>query len=285
MRPAERITLISIALTTLLGAVEVGLWFSFGLLLFLAAGLDALFDTFTSLCVLWGLRLSRKPADRNHQYGHGQAEFLASLLLAGALVAAAVRVLTLALRGGTPGEPSPWLFAVAGVALLSFSLLGYRKLRVGRTWHHPSVVADAYHTLTDALSSLLALLGLAFVRMGAPWMDALVASLISLLILCWGLRVGKEAVDGLMGSAPLSFSSRARRACLGVSGVRSYHRCRARRVGSRIQADLHIQVDPSLSVREAHEVASRVERRMKSEIPELSSVVVHVEPSGGKRRR
>ena len=282
MRPAERITLISITLTTLLGAVEVGLWFSSGFLLFLAAGLDALFDTFTSLCVLGGLLLSRKPADRNHQYGHGQAELLVTLLLAGALMLASVRILTLALRGGAPRELSPWLFAVAGVALLSFSLLGYGKLRVGRTRRHPSVVADAYHTLTDALSAFLALLGLAFVRAGVLWMDALVASLISFMILYWGLRVGKEAVDGLMGAAPPSFSSRVRRTCLGISGVRGYHRCRARRVGSKIQADLHLQVDPSLSVREAHEVASRVERRMKREIPELSSVVIHVEPS---RRR
>lgn len=285
MRPPERITLVSIALTTGLGLVEVGLWSVFGFLVFLAAGLDALFDTFTSVCVFGGLRVSRRPADRNHQYGHGQAEMLVSLLLSCVLILAALRIILLSLRAGEPEEPPVWLFPVAGATVPAFLVLGAGKLRVGRRWGNPSVVADGYHTLSDALASTLVLAALVSVRAGWGWMDALASFLISLLLMYWGVCVGREAVGSLMGVAPKGFASEVRRACLGVRGVRSYHRCRARRVGSRIQADLHLQVDPSLSVGKAHEVASRVERRLRRRVPELSSVVVHVEPSNQKPRR
>ncbi len=267
--------------------MEVGLWSAFGLLAFLAAGLDALFDTFTSLCVLGGLRVSRRPADRNHHYGHGQAEMLVSLLLSCVLILAALRIILLSLGAGEPERPPVRLFLVAGAAVPAFAVLGAGKLRAGRRWGNPSVVADGYHTLSDALASALVLAALVSVRAGLGWMDALASFLISLLLIYWGICVGREAVGSLMGAAPRGFASEVRRACLGVKGVRSYHRCRARRVGSRIHADLHLQVDPSLSVGKAHEVASRVERKLRRRVPELSSLVVHVEPSGrrGGRKR
>ncbi|MEM2205338.1 MAG: cation diffusion facilitator family transporter [Candidatus Hadarchaeales archaeon] len=279
MRAPDKIVLLSMALTGGLGLVEVGLWSVFGLLVFLAAGLDALFDTFTSLCVWVGLRVSRRPADRNHQYGHGQAEMLVSLLLSCVLILAAVRIILLSFQGSEPAEPPVWLLLVAGVTIPLFSILGITKLRIGREWDNPSVVADGYHTLSDALASILVLTTIVFVRMGRRWMDALSSFFISLLLMYWGICVGREAVGSLMGEAPKDFTSEVRKACLGVRGVRSYHRCRARKVGSKIYADLHLQVDPSLSVEKAHEVASEVERRLKRRMPGLSSVVVHVEPS------
>lgn len=284
MRLPEKIVLVSVALTTSLGLVEIGLWSAFGLLVFLAAGLDALFDTFTSLCVLGGLRVSRRPADRNHQYGHGQAEMLVSLFLSCILILTAVRIILLSLRGSEPAEPPVWLFPIVGATIPAFLVLGISKLRIGRRWGNPSVVADGYHTLSDALASTLVLAALVFVGMGWKWMDALSSFFISILLMYWGIAVGREAVGSLMGEAPKGFISEVRRACLGVKGVRSYHRCRARRVGSKIHADLHLQVDPSLSVERAHEVASRVERRLKRRVPGLSSVVVHVEPSRRKKK-
>ncbi|MEM2266051.1 MAG: cation diffusion facilitator family transporter, partial [Candidatus Hadarchaeales archaeon] len=155
MRAPDKIVLLSMALTGGLGLVEVGLWSVFGLLVFLAAGLDALFDTFTSLCVWVGLRVSRRPADRNHQYGHGQAEMLVSLLLSCVLILAAVRIILLSFQGSEPAEPPVWLLLVAGVTIPLFSILGITKLRIGREWDNPSVVADGYHTLSDALASIL----------------------------------------------------------------------------------------------------------------------------------
>jgi divalent metal cation (Fe/Co/Zn/Cd) transporter len=94
-----------------------------------------------------------------------------------------------------------------------------------------------------------------------------------------------------MGASPgAKFISKAKEICMGVPGVRGCHKCRARRVGSRIHADMHVQVDPKLSVKDSHKVATRVERNLKSKMPELASVVVHIEPveenrSGKKRPR
>lgn len=283
----------SIIVTTFLGAVELFVSLMFGIVTFLAAGIDALFDTLTSIGVLIGLRVSRRPADRDHMYGHMQAETLVSVFLAVALVFSAVRIELLALDkiySQTPPEVNPWLFLLAALTILVFGTLARYKIKVGRLTRSNSVVADGYHTLSDAFSSVTVLVGLTLIGMGFAWVDTVAAIVISLVILRWGLVIGHDALNVLMGASPgAKFISRVREISMGVPGVRGFHKCRARRVGSLIHADMHVQVDPSLSVGESHKVASRVERTLKARIPELATVVVHIEPSeenkGGKKRR
>jgi cation diffusion facilitator family transporter len=291
---AERVTVTSIIVTTLFGAVEVFVSLMFGIVTFLAAGIDALFDTLTSIGVLIGLRVSRRPADRGHMYGHMQAETLVSVFLAGALVFSAVRIEFLALdkiHSQTQVEITPVLFLLAALTILVFSTLARYKIKIGKLTRKNSVVADGYHTLSDAFSSVTLLVGLALIKMGYAWMDAVAAIIISLVILRWGILIGYDALNVLMGASPgAKFISKAKEICMGVPGVRGCHKCRARRVGSRIHADMHVQVDPKLSVKDSHKVATRVERNLKSKMPELASVVVHIEPveenrSGKKRPR
>ncbi len=285
--PAERATVASVIITTAFGAVEVFLALTFGVVAFLAAGVDALFDTLTSILVLAGLRISKRPADRGHPYGHLQAETLVSAFLSVALIIAALRIEWIALDNfyiHKRAEAAPLLFLVAVLSIAVLGALSRYKIRIGRQTRNSSVVADGFHTLTDTVSSASVLVGLVFISVGYYWVDTLAAIFISVIILRWGLVVGLEALNVLMGASPgANVVNEIRRICLTTPGVEGCHKCRARRVGSRILADVHILVDPKLNVEKSHEVSNKVERRLKSKILDLKSVVIHVEPVGGSK--
>lgn len=289
MGPSERITVASIAVTTVLGSAEVTAGFIFGTVAFLAAGLDALFDTLTSLVVLAGLRVSGRPPDRNHRYGHRQAETLVSLALAAVLLIVGIRMAWVSVeRISSPVDVgvAPVLPLLALVSAFLLGFMAFQKIRTGRRMGNPSVVADGYHTLTDTVSSIAVLAGTGFIAAGYPVADPLVGAFISALIIYWALRLGKESVDVLMGASPRQeILSRMKEVSMEVEGVRGCHRLRARRVGSKIIGDLHVQVRPQMSVRESHRLATRVERRLRRKIPGLSSVMVHIEPEERKNAK
>ncbi len=290
--PAERAAILSLIVTAAFGTVEVTAALSFSMIAFLAAGIDTLADSLTSLFVFVGLRVSKRPADRGHKYGHWQAETLILLVLAVTLVVAGIRIELLSLDkiySRTQVETSPALFLLAAIAVGVFGWLGRYQINVGRKTNSPSLEADGYHTLTDAFSAAAVLVGLFFVQVGHVWADPIVALIISVIILWWGLKFGHQAINVLMGVSPgENIIKIIRESCRSVPGVKGCHKCRARRVGSRIHADLHVQVDPKLSVEDSHKVASKVERSLKAKMPELASVVVHIEPveerKSGKKR-
>lgn len=290
--PAERVTTVSIVTTTTIGFIELWAGLLFGSIAIVAAGIDAIADTATSVVVFTGLRVSRRPADRGHPYGHAQAETIASLLLAVILLFAGVRVAYLALEklySSTITEAALELVLVTIMSIIVLGQLARYKIGTGRRINSLSVVADGYHTLTDTVSAMAVLAGLVFVKMGYPWVDSIVALGISILIVRWSLGIGKDALNILMGASPGDkILEKINGVCMSVPGVRGCHQYRARRAGSRILADVHIYVNPKLSVNQAHEISTRVERRLKRQIPDLASVVVHVEPArrrnSGKKR-
>jgi len=275
-----------------MGLVElVAAVFSGSVALF-AAGIDALSDTVTSVVVLAGLHISKRPADRGHPYGHAQAETLASLILAIVLFFAGLRVAFLAAEkfqsGATP-VVSFELLMVTIAAIVVSGLLARYKITTGRETHSMAVTADGYHTLTDAVSAVAVLGGLVFVIIGHLWADSFVALGISALIVYWSLGIGRNALNVLMGASPGEDTmNKISSTCLEVPGVLGSHGYRARRVGSQIHADVHITVNPKITVEKSHDIATKVERRLKSKIPDLESVVVHIEPARrdkvGKKR-
>jgi len=210
------------------------------------------------------------------------------MALAVVLLLAGIRVAYSAMERlhlGAVVQATPELFLLAGVAIFLLGILARQKIRVGKRMGNLSVVADGYHTLSDSVSAFAVLVGLIFVRWGYPGVDPLIALGISVLITRWGLVVGRDALNILMGASPgPEVMANIREVCRSVPGVLDCHRCRARRVGSRILADLHVLVDPKISVEDAHEIATQVEHRLKAKVKGLASVVVHVEPHRRKPR-
>ncbi len=177
------------------------------------------------------------------------------------------------------------LMITALITMTVFGILARYKIKTGRKHNSSAVIADGYNSLTDSFSAFAVFLGFVFVSFGYNWADPLVALGISIMIVRWSLKIGKDAIDTLMGASPgHEIVNKINEVCLSTPGVLSCHQRRARRVGSRIFADVHIYVDAKISVAKGHEIATRVERRLKSRIEGLSSVTVHVEPvESGKK--
>jgi ferrous-iron efflux pump FieF len=182
------------------------------------------------------------------------------------------------LRAGAFPGITPEAILIPVVSALVCLTLALYKLRVGRREGILPLVSDAYHTLTDFLTSTSAGLGLAVVHAGYPAADPAIAMAISFLLFYLSFLIGRSSVSLLMErAAPEQVISEMKLICRQTPGVRGFHRLRTRCSGSKIFADVHVVVDQK-SVREAHEIASKLERRLKSRIHGLSSVVIHVEP-------
>jgi cation diffusion facilitator family transporter len=283
---AERITIISIIVTTSVGLVEFTAGTIFGSVAVVAVGIDALADTATSIGVIAGLRVSKRPPDESHHYGHRQAETLTSAFLSVALILAGIRIAYSAvdnLRQGTTVDVSIHLFIVSIAAVAIGAVLAKNKIAIGKRTGNPSVVADGYETLAGAIAAAVVLFGLGFVVVGYPQADPVVALGVSALVVWWGIGIGRDTINIIMEKSPGPKVMRnIRKVVLSVPGVRDCHKLRARKVGSRIFTDLHIQVDPRTHIDKAHIIATKVERRLQEKIPDIHSVVVHIEPIEGK---
>jgi cation diffusion facilitator family transporter len=284
---AERVTIASMATTTTLGLIEIIVGTLFGSIAFVAAGTDALADTVTSVGVFTGLRVSKKPADKGHPYGHSQSETIASFILAIVLLVAGANIAYQAIQRVVQGSALTIGWEMVVTACLAISvllLLAYSKISAGKKTGHFSVVTDGYHTLSDSISAAGVLIGFAAVSLGYPIADPIVGVIISIIVLRWGVITAKNSVQVLMEASPGNEVVRKiKRECRNVEGIIDCHECRARRVGSKIFADLHVLVDPELSVEESHKIATRVERHLKKEVNGLDSILVHVEPYKGKK--
>jgi cation diffusion facilitator family transporter len=286
MDAAERIIIISIIVTTSVGLVAFTAGTIFGSVAVVAAGIDALADTATSIGVIAGLLVARRPPDETHHYGHRQAETLTSAFLSVALILVGIRIAYSAvenLRQGVTVDASIPLFITTIAAVVIGAVLAKNKISIGKRTGNPSVVADGYETLAGAIAAAVVLLGLGFVAVGYPQADPVVALGVSALVVWWGLGIGRDTINTIMEKSPgPKVMMNIRKVVLSVPGVRDCHKLRARKVGSRISADLHIQVDPRTHVDKAHIIATKVEHRLQEKIPDIHSVVVHIEPIEGK---
>ncbi|MFL5482990.1 MAG: cation diffusion facilitator family transporter [Gemmatimonadaceae bacterium] len=239
-------------------------------------------DIFSSIIVWMGLSIAAKPADEDHPYGHGKAEPLAAAIVSLMLLGAAVGISIMAVREIiTPHHlPSPWtLFVAAGVILLKEGL--YRRVsRVGREVGSTVVVADAWHHRADAVSSLAAFIGISIALWQRwPAADDWAALVAALLVAINGIRTLRPAISGLMDEAPdRTVKQMALRAALGVPGVRHVENLNLRASGLGFYVDLHAQADPAMSLEDAHEIASRVKYAILEALPNVVSVLVHMEP-------
>lgn len=254
----------------------------------LVDGLHSASDLITDVAVLAALRVSRKPADRNHPYGHRRfatlvAMFVGALLLAGGVVIGVGAIQTL--HGPSVislvSSPVPLLLALATVAMKE-GLFRITR-RVGQRSGNAAITANAWHHRSDAFSSVAAAAGLAAVAAGgAGWafLDPVVALILAAFLAMTAVRIirtsASELVDSAPGAATLDTIERAVAETRGVAG---YHAFRARRVGGKIAVDVHVQVDPELTVRDGHAIASAVRRQVVGADRTVIETIVHIEPA------
>ncbi len=279
---AVRVTLIGVGINLGLIGLKFGVGFVTGSMALIADGVHSLSDFATDVVVLAGLRLARRPADLSHAYGHGKFETLATALVAVALFAAGgwiageAVVAFLEHRGSVPG---PVVVGVATLSVVAKEWLFRATRRVARRLRSSSLEANAWHHRSDALSSVAVVAGGIASTFGFLQGDQAAAIAVALLIGWAAVGILRRALYELTEGA-LSATEQARvvRAIAGVDGVRSWHKLRTRSAGRGAFVDVHIQVDPELSVAEAHAIASRVEGAVRAAMGGGASVVVHIEP-------
>ncbi|MFQ5848235.1 MAG: cation diffusion facilitator family transporter [Candidatus Methylomirabilales bacterium] len=291
--PGERATKIRrvLAATLILNWSVAGLKLGYGAwsntLSMVADGFHSLLDGSANIVGLIAMTVAVLPADRSHPYGHRKFESFAALGISFLLLLAAYEIGQGAFRRwhvGTTPHVTPISFIVMVIAMgVSLSVSWY-EARVGQELQSEILVADAMHTRSDLYASLTVLASLAASKAGYPGLDLFGAFFIVLLIARTGIRIIGQSLYVLADASRLP-SRTVEQAALAVEGVREVHAVRSRGFSDAIYMDLHILVDPQLTVAAAHGIAHRVETTLKKQFPQVADMVVHVEPDTAAERR
>jgi len=279
---AVRITLVGLRVNLGLTAVKFGVGLVTGSMALVADGVHSLSDLVTDLVVLGGLRISRRPADSSHAYGHGKFETLATAVVALALFGAGGWIAgeaAVALAQGAVSVPGAAVAGVAAVSVVAKEWLFRATRQAARELRSSSLEANAWHHRSDALSSVAVLVGGITASLGFVQGDQVAAIAVAILIAWAAVGILRGALYELAeGALPPEDQLKVTQAIASVAGVRSWHMLRTRSSGRGAFVDVHIQVDPEMSVADSHAIASEVEEAVRQALGRAASVVVHVEP-------
>jgi cation diffusion facilitator family transporter len=278
----RRVTLVAAGINLFLAIVKfAGGIFAHSQAL-IADAIDSTADLFSDMAVLYGARQGSRAPDSKHPYGHGRIETLVSVFLGAVLLATAAGISLRAaqrLLSDAPllaPEPAALLVAVIAIGLKEWI---YRyTLRVGRETRSRMLEANAWHQRTDSISSLVVLLGVGGSLLGMPYLDPVAAIGVSVLIARVGWELLWQSVAELSDTA-LSRERVAviRKAIRGIEGVQDLHLLRTRQAGPDALVDVHVQVNPHISVSEGHRIAEHIREKLIADLDEVSDVLVHID--------
>jgi cation diffusion facilitator family transporter len=283
MSPQRRTALVSIGAACLLIALKLSAGVASGSLGLVSEALHSGTDLVAALLTFFAVGVSGRPADEQHQYGHGKAEHLAALFEASvlAVVSAGVAGLAAARLGGwieIKVHPAWWAFLVVGLVLAIDVSRTLISLRTARRFRSAALLSNALHFGSDFAGSLAVLVGLVVVRVGWPAGDSVAALFVAALVLSAAGRLMRRNVDVLMDRAPADAEEAVRRAIAAIRPSIQLRRLRMRSAAGRHFADVVIAVSPSAAVGQGHAAADAVEEAVERAVPD-TDVVVHVEPT------
>ncbi|MDE4908489.1 cation diffusion facilitator family transporter [Methanogenium marinum] len=246
-----------------------------------ADAVHSLFDSVSNIVGLISIYVADAPPDSQHQYGHGKFETIGTLVVGILLLITATFVgyegFGRFFSGDVPDITPLTVAVMVGTICVNITITLYER-RVGREEESSFLLADSQHTASDIFVSLSVLAGFVFVSLGYPVADAIIALGIAVLIGKMGVEILYNAVEVLAdASAPVDYD-KIDAIMNTTEGVRSYHDFRCRGKPGEIFCDLHVVVDPEITVREGHIIGNRVRDRLKTELDGMVDVVVHIDP-------
>jgi cation diffusion facilitator family transporter len=247
----------------------------------IADGAESMTDVGTSLVAFGALRLSRRPPDERHPYGHGKAEPLLAIGLVLVLVVAAAGIGIGSIHEIVIPHEMPHTYTLIVLAFVVFVKAGLSAFttRVARATGSTAVHSDAAHHLSDAITSGLAFVGISIgLITGYAAADDWAALCAVPVIVVTALRQLRAPVGELLDGAQPEMEAHVRAVAGTVDGVEALEKCLVRKAGRAFYVDLHVEVDPLLAVREGHEIAHRVQAAIRASNPRIVDVLVHVEP-------
>ncbi|MFL1484136.1 cation diffusion facilitator family transporter [Marinobacter sp. LN3S78] len=281
-RAASRVTIIGMVLDALLGVLKcLGGWLFHSQAL-LVDGIHSFTDVISDLVVLAVMKLSRREPDSDHPYGHQRFETLGTMILGSFLIAIGGALAwdnTWRMLSGTPLTVPGWpVLVIALVSVASKEWIFRYTRRVGDHIRSELIVANAWHSRTDAFSSIVVLVGAAGAMAGLPWLDAVAAIVIAVIIAHVGWQLAWTSVRELVDTGLSDEDTdRLRTAAADTEGVLNVHDLRSRRMGSDILVDVHLVVKSEISVSEGHQIGMQVIRRMRDTLPHIRLINFHID--------
>ncbi|WP_305300607.1 cation diffusion facilitator family transporter [Muribaculum intestinale] len=255
----------------------------------IADAVHSLSDFFSDIVVIVMVRQSAKPEDKDHDYGHGKYETLASLIVGLMLAIVGLGIFyngvstTIAFfNGESIGQPT-WIALIAAIVSI-FAKEGIYRYTIykERAIHSSALIANAWHHRSDALTSVAALVGIGGAMiLGSKWavLDPIAAAVVSIFIIKAAYDLIKPNLDELLEKALSEEQKQGiSKIVLDTPGVVGMHRLRTRRVGNNLAIELHIKMDGNMSLRQAHEIATEVEKRLKQAYGNDIHTGIHMEP-------
>jgi len=286
----SKVTLVGVLVNTLLIVLKLvaGIYGSSQALI--ADAVHSFSDLFTDAVVLIGIKISKKPPDKTHHFGHARIETLASTIVGMALIGTALYIgieASLTIYRHTEYHPTTLALFGAGVSIVLKEVLYHYTIRTGRRIKSQLIVANAWHHRSDALSSVAVFIGVAGTQINPSWhiLDSFAALLVSFFIVKVGLEILRDALREFTDTAPKQeIIGKIQQCALSVNGVVDTHDLKVRTSGGFYQMEIHIVVDGQLTVLEGHKIAKTVEGCLVEDVGNIGSITIHVDPEIENRK-
>lgn len=285
----QRIALVGILVNALLAGAKLLAGILGNSFALVADAVESMADIAGSAVIWGGLRYGRRPPDEEHPFGHGKAEALAALAVGVLIILAGIGIATEAIHQiRTPHEmPAPFTLIVLVVVVVVKETMFRVTRRAAKTASSSAGHADAWHHRSDAITSALAFIGISIALVGGPeWAvaDDWAALAASLAIMVNGVLLLHEPYHELIDRHDPVVAERCTQAAMSVEGICAVERCETRKTGRMYRVIMHAEVDPAMTVKDAHDLTGKVKQAVRAELPNIASVLIHVEPSGHNER-
>lgn len=277
----QRVLVAVLAANLFVTAIKITLGVLTGALAVIADGIHSLVDSSSNVVGLFAIRMARRPADELHPYGYQRYESLGALAIGGLLLVAAWEISTSVIArliSGAAPQISPIIFIFIVFTIPLNILIVVIETRAGKRLNSEILLADAKHTKTDLYVTTSVVISLVGVGMGWVWLDPLMAIGVVFLIVRAAFNILGDTTRWLT-DVNVTDSANVETIARSAPGVRNVHRVRSRGTPDTAFVDLHVKVSPEMTTAQAHAVASEVERRLVSQVPNISDAMVHIEPA------
>jgi len=281
-RETRKVALVTGLVNLLLSIAQVAVGILANSAALIADGVHSASDLLSDVLVWFAARHAAQAPDEDHPYGHGRFETAATLGLGILLVVVAAGIVWNGIeRLFEPDRPMPGQIAlvVAAIGIAAKESLYWYTIAVARRLKSDMLRANAWHHRSDAISSVVVLIGVGGALLGYVYLDAIAAIVVGLMVIRIGWDLGFAAMMELVDTAlDEQQVNEAKRVIMAIDGVRSVHMLRTRRHGAEASADVHVQVPPRISVSEGHMISQTVEDRLIDKVESITDVTVHIDP-------
>ncbi|WP_054956893.1 cation diffusion facilitator family transporter [Paenibacillus dakarensis] len=282
IKKGERGAWISIFAYLILSAFKLICGYIFASSALTADGFNNLTDIVASVAVLIGLKISRKPPDSDHAYGHFRAETVAALIASFIMAVVGLQVLMEAVGSffeGSKNTPDLWAAGVAGLCAIAMYGVYRYNVRLAKQINNRALMAAAKDNLSDAMVSVGAVIGIVGAQFGLPWLDTVAALAVGILICKTAWEIFRDSTHSLTDGFDEERLLDLRQTIAKTPGVEGIKDLKARIHGNHVLVDVVVEVDPQLSLIEGHQISDTIEERMMK-YHNIINVHVHVEPRG-----